>query len=71
LLNSIAILLVTLSVMTLLPAMVSVFHVDRVDDLEDTKPPRVWTKFRLKGTAGRDTSPAEEERRRAAGVMRG
>ncbi|MCU0575746.1 MAG: MMPL family transporter [Desulfobacterota bacterium] len=71
LLNSIAILMVTLSVMTLLPAMVSVFHVDRVDDLEDTKPPRVWTKFSLRGRADKETPQAEEERRRAAGVMRG
>lgn len=34
-LNSIAIVLVTLSIMTLLPALVSVLHLDKADDIEE------------------------------------
>ncbi|MGC9323670.1 MAG: efflux RND transporter permease subunit [Desulfomonilia bacterium] len=34
--NSVAIFLVTVSVLTLLPALVTVLHLDRVDDLEDS-----------------------------------
>jgi len=38
--NSVAILLVTISVLTLLPAMVTVLHLDVIDDLEDGQGPQ-------------------------------
>jgi len=69
-LNSIAILLVTLSVMTLLPALVTVLHLDKADDLEDAKPLSTWARFtRRRASAAPVSTPSEEKKKRAAGGM--
>ena len=69
-LNSIAILLVTVSVMTLLPALVTVLHLDKEDDRQDAEPPRTWAKFsRRKASISPVSAPGEEKGHRAAGGM--
>ena len=69
-LNSIAILLVTLSVMTLLPALVTVLHLDKADVVRDSEPPRTWAKFSRRKASPPDVpSTVEEKRKRAAGGM--
>ncbi|HOJ12999.1 MAG TPA: efflux RND transporter permease subunit [Deltaproteobacteria bacterium] len=68
-LNSIAIVFVTASVMTLLPALVTILHLDRMDDVEEGSRTGTTTVFRLRRPACKGMEKGEEERKaaRAAG----
>jgi len=70
-LNSIAIVLVTLSIMTLLPALVTVLHLDSADDRERPADDEHAAVFRHPATSRSETRVPGRDERKTARVLRG
>ncbi|HPC47976.1 MAG TPA: MMPL family transporter, partial [Deltaproteobacteria bacterium] len=70
-LNSIAIVLVTLSIMTLLPALVTVLHLDSADDRERPADDEHAAVFRHPATSRSETRVPGRVERKTARVLRG